>query len=288
LIINADDFGLTVGVNRGILEAHNLGVVTSSTLMANGQAFDDAVRLAHSAPRLNVGCHIVLVDGTPLLSTTDVPTLLDPARKREDGRQFRRTLSGFARCALLGRVAAEEIQAETTAQLRRLQSAGLALSHLDSHKHVHVFPSVLYPILLAAKACGVRAIRNPFEPFHARQLLHHPGSWQRWAKLGVLGRYAARFRRAVRDAGMATPDGTFAIGVTGRLNEWLLRLILGHLPEGTWEFVCHPGYCDRDLSRIKTRLRESRERELRLLTSPATSELLVRNGIELISYRDLR
>jgi chitin disaccharide deacetylase len=288
LIINADDFGLTAGVNRGILEAHNLGVVTSSTLMANGEAFDDAVRLAHAAPQLNVGCHVVLVDGTSLLSTREVPTLLDPVSKRKDGRLFRRALSGFAGCALLGRLAREEIQAETTAQIRRLQSAGLAVSHLDSHKHVHMFPTVLHPILQAAKACGVRAIRNPFEPFHARQLLHHPASWQRWAKLGVLSGYATSFRRAVRDAGMATPDGTFAIGVTGWLNEWLLRLIVGHLPEGTWEFVCHPGYCDRDLSRIKTRLRESRERELRLLTSAATRALLVRNEIELISYRELQ
>jgi chitin disaccharide deacetylase len=287
LIINADDFGLTAGVNRGILEAHNRGVVTSSTLMANGQAFDDAVRLANSAPQLDVGCHVVLVDGTPLLSETDVPTLLDRASKAGNGGQFRIALSSFAGCALLGRLAPTEIEAETAAQIRRLQSSGVVVSHLDSHKHVHLFPSVLRPILQAAKACGVGAIRNPFEPFHARQLIGHPTIWKRWAKLGVLRSFAKRFRQVVHDAGIVTPDGTFAIGATGQLNEWLLRLIMEHLPEGTWEFACHPGYCDGDLSRVKTRLRQSRERELRILTSPSTRELLAKNNIALISYREL-
>jgi chitin disaccharide deacetylase len=287
LIINADDFGLTQGVNRGILEAHNLGVVTSSTLMANGQAFEDAVRLAHSAPRLNVGCHIVLVDGTPLLRKTELSTLLDPASKAVNAPQFRTAFSNFARCALLGRLDPEEIQAETAAQIRRLQAAGIAVSHLDSHKHVHLFPSVLQPILRATKACGIAAIRNPFEPFHARQLLGEPKLWQRWAKLGAVRAFAARFRDAVRGAGMVTPDGTFAIGATGRLNEWLLRLIVDRLPEGTWEFVCHPGYNDADLGRIKTRLRQSRERELGLMISHATRELLQKDGIALISYREL-
>jgi chitin disaccharide deacetylase len=287
LIINADDFGLTAGVNRGILEAHNLGVVTSSTLMAKGQAFDDAVRLANSAPQLDVGCHVVLVDGTPLLSETEVPSLLDRASKGGNGGQFRMALSSFACCALLGRLAPTEIEAETAAQIRRLQSSGVVVSHLDSHKHVHLFPSVLRPILQAAKACGVRAIRNPFEPFQAGQLIGHPTIWKRWAKLGVLRSFATRFRQVVHDAEIVTPDGTFAIGATGRLNEWLLRLIVEHLPEGTWEFVCHPGYCDRDLSRVKTRLRQSRERELRILTSPSTRELLARNNIALTSYREL-
>jgi chitin disaccharide deacetylase len=287
LIINADDFGLTAGVNRGILEAHHCGVVTSSTLMANGQSFDDAVRLAQSAPRLHIGCHVVLIDGTPLLNKMQVQSLLDPAEGTRDGPRFRTALSRFAGCAVLDRLAPEEIEAETAAQIRRLQAAGIAVSHLDTHKHVHLFPSVLQPILRAAKAHGVGAIRNPFEPFHARQLLGRPSLWQRWAKLGVLRGFAARFRQAVRDAGMLTPDGTFAIGATGRLDEWLLRLIVERLPEGTWEFVCHPGYSDGDLRRIKTRLRQSRQRELQILTSPATRELLGKNRIALISYREL-
>jgi chitin disaccharide deacetylase len=287
LIINADDFGLTAGVNRGILEAHNGGVVTSSTLMANGQSFDDAVCLAQSAPRLHIGCHVVLIDGTPLLSRMQVQSLLDPAQVTGEGPRFRTALSSFAGCAVLGRLAPEEIEAETAAQISRLQSAGIAVSHLDSHKHVHLFPSVLQPILRAAKARGVQGIRNPFEPFHARQLLGRPTLWRRWAKLGVLRGFAARFRETVRDAGMVTPDGTFAIGATGQLDEWLLRVIVERLPEGTWEFVCHPGYSDGDLSRIKTRLRQSRQRELRILTSPATRELLGKNRIALISYREL-
>jgi predicted glycoside hydrolase/deacetylase ChbG (UPF0249 family) len=86
---------------------------------------------------------------------------------------------------------------------------------------------------------------------------------------------------------MIAPDGTFAIVATGALNDRLLRLIVENLPDGSWELVCHPGYNDADLQRVHTRLRQSRVRELRILTSDSTRELLAANGIQVISYRDL-
>jgi predicted glycoside hydrolase/deacetylase ChbG (UPF0249 family) len=103
----------------------------------------------------------------------------------------------------------------------------------------------------------------------------------------LLRNLASRFRKAAKEAGVITPDGTLGIVVTGTLDEQLFRLIIEKLPEGTWEFVCHPGYNDADLDGVRTRLRESREQELRVLKSPETRDLLARSGIELISYRDL-
>ena len=285
LIINADDFGLTAGVNRAIVEAHEHGVVTSATLMANGPAFADAIALARSRPGLGVGCHVLLVDGAPLLDATAVRTLLD--RGNSSGPVFREGITRFGALALLGRLDENEIEAEATAQIRKLQAAGITVTHIDSHKHTHLFPRVLRPLLRAAASCGVRAIRNPFERIQGSQLAASPSLWRRWTEVGILRGLARQFREAVQEAGIATPDGTLAIVATGSLNERLLRLMLENLPDGTWELVCHPGYNDADLRAVQTRLRESREQELRILTSSATRDLLAANGIEIVSFREL-
>lgn len=286
LIINADDFGLTGGVNRAIVEAHELGVVSSATLMANGQAFAEAAALARAKPRLGVGCHVVLVDGAPVLDQSQVASLLDPRLDRAGARGFREGITNFGALALLGRLAPDEIEAEAAAQIRKLQSAGVVVTHLDSHKHTHLFPRVLRPLLRAAKSCGVRAIRNPFERLQGSQLAASPSMWKRWIEVGVLGSLAKQFREAVQQAGIFTPDGTLAIVATGSLNERLLRLMIENLPDGTWELVCHPGYNDADLHGIRTRLREAREQELQILTLPSTRDLLTANGIEIISFRE--
>jgi hopanoid biosynthesis associated protein HpnK len=284
LIVNADDFGFTSGVNRAIVEAHTRGVVTSSTLMANGAAFAGAVLLAKANPRLSVGCHVVLIDGEPVVNSQQLPSLTTQAR-------FRDGLKTFAARAVAGRIKAEEIMAEAAAQIRKIQAAGISVSHVDTHKHTHLFPKILRPVLRAAAECGVRAVRNPFGPrmpLRSSQLLRRPNLWTRYAEVRVLSRFAGKFREAVDREGFATPDGTLGIEVTGTLDETLFHAIAESIPEGTWEFVCHPGYNDGDLQAAKTRLRESRETELRALTLPAAREMLERQGIQLISYHELR
>jgi hopanoid biosynthesis associated protein HpnK len=292
LIVNADDFGFTAGVNRGIVEAHSRGVVTSSTLMANGRAFSDAVQLARTLPQLSVGCHVVLIDGQPLLDPKTIPSLVADRSTNHDGgaARFRDGISGFALRALAGRLDSREIEAEATAQIRKLQAAGVVVSHLDTHKHTHLFPPVLRPLLKAGAACGVRALRNPFgprRPLRSGQLLARPGVWTRYAEMRVLQGFAASFRAAVEKEGFATPDGTLGVEVTGMLDQTLFRAIATSIPDGTWEFVCHPGYNDADLGAAKTRLRESRETELHALTLPEARNTLAQAGIDLISYRDL-
>jgi chitin disaccharide deacetylase len=286
LIVNADDFGFTAGVNRAIVEAHMQGIVTSSTLMANGPAFEDAVRLAGTIPRLSVGCHVVLIDGTPVLPAGQLPSIIST---NSGSVRFRDGLKSFAARALAGRLDAVEIESEAVAQIRKLQSAGLNVSHIDTHKHTHLLPPVLRPLLRAAQACGVRALRNPFgprKPLKPTELLRRPGLWTRYAEVRLLGTLAARFRDSAHKAGMLTPDGTLGIVVTGALDEKLFRAIAEIIPEGTWEFVCHPGYNDDDLKRSNTRLRESRETELRVLTMPKARQLLSNQGIALISYHE--
>ena len=287
LIVNADDFGFTAGVNRAIVEAHTHGIVTSSTLMANGRAFKDALRLAMSVPRLSIGCHVVLIDGEPVLDAKLLPSITSA---HSTGGRFRDRLQFFAARALAGRLDSGEIEAEASAQIRKLQSAGVSVSHLDTHKHTHLFPAVLRPLLRAARACGVRAIRNPFgprKPLKSSELLARPSLWTRYAEVRILRTLASTFRDSARREDLLTPDGTLGIVVTGALDEQLFEGIAAIVPEGTWEFVCHPGYNDDDLKSAKTRLRASRENELRVLTMPKARELLLRQGIDLISYREL-
>jgi hopanoid biosynthesis associated protein HpnK len=286
LIVNADDFGFTAGINRAILEGHTRGIVTSSTLMANGRAFEDAVNLAKTVPRLSVGCHVVLIDGEPVLAE-QLPSI---TATNSRGVQFRDGLKSFAARALAGRMNANEIENEASAQIGKIQASGLSVSHIDTHKHTHLFPAVLQPLLRAARACGVHAVRNPFgprKPLRSSELLKRPGLWTRYAEVRILRTLAANFRDAANRAGLITPDGTLGIVVTGALDEQLFRAIAAVIPEGTWEFVCHPGYNDDDLKAANTRLRESRETELRVLTMPEARELLSSQGIALISYHDL-
>jgi len=282
LIVNADDFGLTAGVNRAIVEGNRQGIVTSATLMTNAQASEAAIDLARAQPGLKTGCHVVLIDGVPL--SANLPSLTNGS-----GR-FRSSLKEFAVAAVRKKVAAEEIEREVEAQVRKLQSSGIKLTHVDSHKHTHMFPHVLRPVLRAARACGIRAVRNPFEPMRSwpgSMVLGTPGLWLRSAGVMALGMFAAEFRRAIKEQGMVSTDGTVGIAATGLLDQDKLSRILEALPEGTWELVCHPGYSDADLQSAGTRLTQSREIELAALTSLATKEALARRRIELISYADL-
>jgi predicted glycoside hydrolase/deacetylase ChbG (UPF0249 family) len=287
LIVNADDFGLTEGVNRAILEGHRLGVITSTTLMANGNRFASAAQSALSAPELSVGCHVVLVDGEPMLPKEQVRTLLTGTNGTA---RLRNGFLELARDNFRHKIRPAEVEAEAAAQIRTLQSAGIGVSHVDTHKHTHMLPSLCRAVLRAARACGVKAVRNPFvplKPLAFAHLLRRPRLWTRYTEVKVLRRYEALFRQMVASEGMITTDGSFGVLVTGALDENLFKAIIGSIPEGTWEFVCHPGYNDSELDDVRTRLRASREKELAVLTSARARELLTKHDIELISYHQL-
>jgi hopanoid biosynthesis associated protein HpnK len=280
LIVNADDFGLTAGVNRAILELHQAGLLTSTSLMARAGATEEAIEIARSTPSLGVGCHVVLVDGAPVLSArTQVSCLADPAADL-----FRPGLPSF-----LGGLFAEqpsrfrrEIEAEARAQIEFLQNKGLTLTHIDAHKHTHMFPAVLRPVLRAARAAGIRAVRNPFEPVWAVRATAG-AKLARIAEVTLLRWLEPVCRRIIADEGFVTTSGTVAMVGTGVLNAAMVRSLLGQLPPGSWELVTHPGYNDADLAQIRTRLRASREIEREALQAIKKFP-----EIELISFRDLQ
>lgn len=276
LIVNADDFGLTAGVNRAIAELHAGGVLTSTTLMAIAGATRDAIEKAKAAPALGVGCHIVLVDGESTLPPRQIPSLID----NRTGK-FLPTLGGFLARLFTGRIRGAEIEAEARAQIERLQAKGLRLTHVDTHKHTHMFPAVLRAVLRAAQSCNVEAIRNPFEPVWAIEATPR-ARLMRMAEVRLLRRLEPICRRIIAEMEFATTEGTVAMVGTGTLDTDTLRALLHKMPAGTFELVTHPGYNDADLDRVRTRLRASRDTEreaLRVLKEFAE--------IELISFAEL-
>ncbi len=279
LIVNADDFGLTAGVNRAILELHSAGLLTSATLMACAQASEEAIEMARATPTLGVGCHVVLVDGRPALPADRIRSLT-----QRGSSDFFSSLSAWLPRLTLGRMRAAQIEAETRAQIECLLNKGVRLTHIDTHKHTHMFPDILRPVLRAARACGIRAVRNPFEPAWAMRATPR-AAWLRTIQVGILRALEPACLRIIAEEGFSTTGGTLAVVGTGKLNTETLRSLLRQLPDGAataWELVTHPGYNDADLDRVRTRLKESRDIERQALC--ALKEF---PAIQLISFADL-
>ena len=276
LIINADDFGLTDGINNAILELNAAGALTSATLMATSAAFRNAVHAAFVQTSLDVGCHVVLVDGTPVLPYRQIPTLATAAG-------FRPTLADFVKALMRGQIKASEIEEEASAQIARVQSSGLTVSHVDTHKHTHMFARVLRPLLAAASSSGVRSIRNPFEPAWSLKATANAG-FARRMQVTLLRTQHRGFQQIVRRSGLLTTHGAVGVLATGTLDAPTLHQLLKAMPAGTWELVCHPGYKDEALAGVQTRLRGSREVERASLLEVFGSSA---SHVELIDFRSL-
>jgi predicted glycoside hydrolase/deacetylase ChbG (UPF0249 family) len=256
-----------------MVELYRAGVLTSTTLMARATAAEDAISLARENPGLKVGCHVVLADGVPVLPQREIPSLTD----RRTGR-FPPTAGAFLRRLLAGRIRGEEMEAEAAAQIASLRARGVALTHIDTHKHLHVFPPVLRAVLRAARANGISALRNPFEAQWSLRATRGADRVRR-VQLRALGSLQPAFRRIVAEAGLITTDGAIAVLATGRLDAATLGRLLAKMPEGTWELVTHPGYNDADLARARTRLLASRDAERLALLS-----LQARDDFEWIDF----
>ena len=266
LVVNADDFGFTPDVNEGILEAHRNGILTATTLMANGAAFEDAVRLARRTPTLDVGCHLVLVSGSsPLTGKPYPPTV----------------------ARLIAAMAKREIRVydELAAQVRRAVDAGIHPTHLDTHKHTHLAPPVLDAVARLAQEFGIRWVRRPFD----LPLTTLKGTVPIVKRMtsGSLGFLRKRFHRVLERHGCRTTDHFAGFQITGRLRTPELVELLGLLPEGSTELMVHPGRCREPLRQARTRLKESRERELEALVAPETRQAIERHAIELVNYARL-
>jgi hopanoid biosynthesis associated protein HpnK len=274
LIVNADDFGLTPAVNRGVARAFQNGIVTSTSLLVTGSAFEDAVALARQSPELDVGLHLALVEERSVLGPDVLPTLVD-----ETGR-FPHTSAEFIRRAILGGINWLEVEREIAAQIALFQETGLRLSHLDSHQHLHMFPPVFQIVRRLARWVENVWIRNPVGPW--RKSPDTPmGRWVQ--RLGL--NLTCLAARGLQDGAQPLmPDGLYGFEVSGRLTRRTLEQILRKIPDGLYELICHPGENDP-----ATRTRYSHwgyrwAEELEALTAPETRVFLKEQGIALTSF----
>jgi Uncharacterized protein conserved in bacteria len=286
LIVNADDLGWTAGVNRGIAEAHRNGIVTSTSLLANGCAFLDGVKTVSELPGLGVGVHLNLSDGAPTALPQEVKSLLN-----EEG-QFAGGPESLLLRLTTKSLNTQEVENEWNAQIEKVRSAGIHPTHLDGHKHVQMLPGLFGIALRLAKRHGIDALRVSHEASPLRTALSDGNESSGVAlKQGVQARglklLARDARQMAERAGIATADYFCGIAQTGVLTKGGVQKLLSSLPEGTTELMCHPGYADEELRKSRTRLQESRQTEIQILTDKTIRKSVAELGIRLINYEQV-
>ncbi|HEY5440560.1 MAG TPA: ChbG/HpnK family deacetylase [Gemmatimonadaceae bacterium] len=275
LVINADDLGFAPGVNRGIVEAHEAGTLSSASMMVNTPAFGEAAALVRErVPTLGVGLHLNLLAGRPLAV---VPTLADP----RSGEFY--SFGELARRAMIGRVSASDVRRECDAQLAALAAEGISITHLDSHRHTHALPGVLPAVLASARAAGVRVVRRPLDepttsdPAASAKMLVLHGAW-RVAMRGVAADDRVLLARSPNFRGIALQGAPDV--------ERRLLALLDRLPAGATEIMMHPGYDDAVLAE-QDPYRHEREREVAALCSAAVRERISRGDLRLVHFGEL-
>ena len=292
LIVNADEFGLTEGINEGIVEVHSHGIVTSTTMVANLWAFDHAVALSRKYPSLAVGVHLNLTHGAPILLPERVHTLVD-----HNGYFFRRR--PFLQRLLLGQISMIQVYEEFRAQIDKVIAAGISPSHIDSHESVYMYPDLFFKVVspiariyrLPIRLQQERMDRHTFANRRVyRRYLNSEAFW----KNHVMWALARRYRRRLRALGIGTSDHFLSTFNCIRRNPrdlyGGLRRALQELEPGTTELMVHPGFSD---ARLETFLDGGpvaarwREEEVRVLTDGDLKSLLAGRRIDRINYRAL-
>jgi predicted glycoside hydrolase/deacetylase ChbG (UPF0249 family) len=266
LVVNADDLGWSRSVDRGIIECHQTGIVTRASILATGPAFEDAVSLTRATPSLGIGVHLNIYRGRTILPPERVPALVGA-----DGRLLG-SWKGIVSRLATGRFDLGQVEAELRAQIMHVRDAGLEPGHLDSEKHLHLWPGVFDVVCRLAVEFGIPQVRVVLEPPSVRPVPFG---------LGVL---SARDRAVARSHGLVTPDAT--IGVTRAPIDMLaLEAILRSARGERVEFVVHPGHVDEEFMEqqgtMANRLVCSREDELAVLASPEARAAVERAGFSL-------
>lgn len=275
LVVNADDFGLSEAVNEGIKIAHLNGIVTSASVMANGAAFDHAIRICHDVPTLDIGVHLALVEGRPVLEPREVTSLVTG-----DGRFYGHALT-LAKRYIARKVRIDQVRAEIEAQVEKVLDHGVRVTHLDGHQHAHMLPAIFRVTVDLARKYRIPFVRVPSEKLRP-YMLQDRRAIVRLPQLGGLKLLSslARDRSALR---VEHFEG-FVFG--GRLTRQNLMTLVRNLPStGTCELMCHPGMDDLASSHSHWGYRWSDE--LEALLDKDVADALQQRAVVLTSFRDL-
>jgi hopanoid biosynthesis associated protein HpnK len=284
LIVNADDFGLSAGINAGIIEGFEKGILTSASIMVNAPAFEEAAELAHAHERLGIGVHLNVLRGRAVLPPAEVPSLVDRA-----GR-FLRTPISLCLDVLRKRVDLDQLSSEFSAQIERAFEAGLRPTHLNSEKHVHMYPPIFALVVKLAEKYGIRAVRWTGQYPRAGSLIR----WNRRSYKDILVSLCATLcRKHLDGSAVISNDYFYGLVETGSLTAEVFRGILPRLEDGVTEIMCHPGYVGQDLQEAfqtmgTSSLVTSRELELQTLTDLSLRTCIDAHTVRLIHYGDIQ
>jgi len=273
LIVTADDFGAAVEVNQAVERAHRDGILSAASLMVSGPAAADAVARAKTMPSLRVGLHLVLVEGRPVLPPDKVPDLVDRA-----GR-FRTDMARAGAAMFFLPKVRDQLKAEIEAQFAAFAATGLALDHVNAHKHFHLHPTIARFMVEGAKAHGAKGARVPLEPQDvlARIEPHKPSG-----VVALTVPFARALQARFRKAGIAAPDQVFGLAWSGAMTAPRLAGLLENLPEGLTEIYTHPATGPYPGSAPGYQYGA----ELAALTQPELASLLVRRGVKSGGFGD--
>lgn len=275
LIVNADDFGLSEGINRGILSAHENGILRSTSLMPNGCAFDDAVRIALDTPSLDVGVHLCLIGEKSVAPTEDLRGMVSADGLLPESHPV------FTRQLLSRRFSVGAVQTEIRAQIERVLTAGIDPTHIDSHQHVHMLPAVFSIVLDVAREYGISAVRVPLEQSQPDR----GGFFSRLMHTLFLPRVGQTRLRQVEAAGLRTADWFWGLGTSGTMDETSLMDTLRSLRPGVNEIMCHPGFSDA-VTANRYQWGYAWDSEKAALQSDSVRRYIEDNEIRLASFRD--
>jgi len=278
LIINADDFGLSQGANRGIIKAWQQGILTSTSLMVRGAAFDEAVALAKGNPGLQVGLHLTLVQGRGVLPQQGLPALVDGAGNFGNDP----VLAGMRYFFLkpLRKKLYREIEAQITACL----DAGIRISHLDGHLNIHMHPVVFDILTELMPKYGIETFRLSRENLSANLAIDRQRLVGKYADAFIFASLAKRCRPQLDRLGIRYAGEVKGLLNSGRMTEEYLLQALDGVGEGLTEIYFHPG-C-RPCAELDRWMPEYRhDEELAALTSSAVAAKMTRLGIGLRNYR---
>lgn len=280
LIVSADDFGLSAGVNAGIMRAHREGILTNASLMVNGVACAEAVELARATPTLGVGLHLVLLQGKAALAPHDIPALVDGSG------MFRNNPVAVGLRYFFTPGVRAHLEREVCAQLEKFLATGVPLSHVDGHLNIHMHPTILGILLRVAPRYGIRALRLPREPLDVSLRLDGRHRARKRIEAATFGRLVAFAQPRLAAHGIRHPDHLFGLHQSGHMTERYVLGVIDALPPGVTEIYSHASHPDAETQRWRPADYES-EAELAALTSVRVRAALEAAGIERINYRDL-
>jgi hopanoid biosynthesis associated protein HpnK len=267
LIVTADDFGLTEGINDGIVEAHSRGIVTRASIIANGEAFEHAVLLSKQFIDLKIGIHLTLVAETPINQPDKIKSLIASNGK------FVLNYKAFLSRYIMRKITLDEVYLEWESQIQEVLNSGININHIDSHQHLHMLPGLFNIAVALAHKYQINKIR----------MLHHDIVSIQNFKALILTSLSFANKKKIKRSGIAFADNFLGLKYSGHLDENIILKLLYNIPAGTTEMMCHPGYADNIYYQKYTNWNYEPDIELKALVSKRVKEKIISCNIKLIS-----